>query len=190
MMQHDDFKDNQEGLAAREFLHHYNALHSTNFELINKQANVEPDFHSRDSKTGELLNFEVTLGTARQWIDVWRRLLSKESRNLNSALKSNAIEDFTRCPLKPGHTTDFTACCENIVKKFSKNYGRNCALVVYHFNSCSYAEDFIDDLRRAIDFTQSHYFDKGVWLVSTAEFHRIDEVGNQPVLSWPTTRKE
>ncbi len=170
-MQHDHFKDNHEGLAARQFLPRYNKLHCTNFELIVKESNAEPDFHSRDTKTGEVLNFDVTLGATRQMIDEWRKLLRKDYRDPESGSALSIEKDQEAC------RKELKVCKDNITKKFSKRYGKNCALVLYYFNTSRYAKEFVDDLRMSINFTASP-FNKGIWLLSAAaaEFHRIDEV--------------
>jgi hypothetical protein len=155
---HDRFKRNCEELAARDFLKGYNSLQGSHFQLVDESS--EPDFHAQDLNTNAILHFEVTQGTSRKWIDTWRELHEGTYDN-NRLGKSISIQE------------ECDTCTERILKKFSKRYGPNCALAVYYFSPL-WAKEFLKVLRASIDFSQSP-FDRGIWLVCSAEFYRIDQ---------------
>lgn len=158
-MNHNEFKDNHEELAAKKFLNLYNQRYNTQFKIIEKSES--PDFKAIDVRSGAILNFEETLAT-RSPIgpQIWKAMLE----GLYNSPGPQTL-DVTR---------ELCAYRDNIVKKFSKKYGSGYALIAFQFGPVMPWEFALEQLKSMIDFEQSP-FDKGVFLISWEELHRLDE---------------
>ncbi len=118
-MEHGEFKDNAEGLATKQFLPTYNALHGTHFKTVHSD-DVAPDVRCVDPTTSESLNFEITLATrSPDGPLIWKKMLAGTYKS-------------------PGPSTlnvdeELLAYRDAILKKFKKRYGKNTALVVFQW---------------------------------------------------------
>lgn len=159
-MNHDEFKANAETLATNQFLPAYNALRSTHFQMLGSD-DVAPDACCVDVKTGERLNLEITLATrSPDGPLTWRKML-------NGTYTQHG-------PSNLDVEGELQAYRDNILKKFSKRYGRNTALVVFQWGPVMPWNIVLERFRSMIDFAESP-FDKGVWMLSWRELFRLDQ---------------
>lgn len=157
-MKHDDFKENAEGLATKEFLPAYNALKGTHFE-VRQSDDVAPDVHCIDRATGALLNVEITLATrSPDGPLIWKKMLAGTYKSPGPSVLDLEAE--------------LAAYRDNILKKFGKRYGPKTALLVFQWGPVMPWDVCLDHFCSMIDFSNCP-FDMGVWMLSWNDLFRL-----------------
>jgi len=166
---HNHFKTNFEELAATKFLDFYNSKFGCSFEIVTP-APKEPDFHCRDAISRKELKFDVTLATVAPRDPMAFRQM------LDGNYKGQPI-------VSPSFDEELATYKEKIEKKFTKRYGKDCALVVFHMGLVwewdepavwESPDNKLCRLKTEIDYNQSP-FDKGIWFLSWEHVYCLHE---------------
>lgn len=151
-------KSNIERSAAEEFLRVYNASTGTQFTII--EHSDSPDFRCRDSKTGELLDLEITLLEDVHGDAQYR--LGRGPRQGVRCFNQDTLSRFK----------------ERITDKCDKDYGAHAALVlgqVAPLWTTSDWEMYRDDLQAVIPSACQNTFTKGIWVLTWKDGNELKE---------------
>lgn len=151
-------KLNIERSTADAFLGGYNTRRRTDFAII--EHFDSPDFRCRDSKTGELLDLEITLLE-----DVHGDAQYGLGRGPRQGVRGFIQDTLSRFK-------------ERVTDKCNKDYGAHAALVLRQVAplwTTSDWEMYLDDFQAAIPSECKTTFTKGVWVLTWKDGSVLNE---------------